>query len=217
MADQDEKDPIEHWTAILIAIVTVIAAVVAWRASVAADGAGDEDYDGLRAVVNVQEVQTLGTVEAYQHAQAYANYRRYSEISYSIGEELKGTTGAKQKELQEQQSEADAMVDSKLKMFPNKFMDRNEKYHTDSEVGEYVAAEAKTRDLDPDPHFKQAEVLRAKAENLLLRVVFMSLGLVCLTLVETFEGGARKGMLLLGVLLSLAGIVYSFLIEGGKL
>lgn len=217
MSDQEDNDPIAHWTAILIAIVTVIAAVVAWRASVAADGAGDEDYDGLRAVVNVQEVQTLATVEANQHAQAYSNYRKYAENSWSIGQDLEGATGAREKELKQQQAEADAMVDAKLQMFPQKFMDRNDKYHTESEIGELVAAEAKTRDLSPEPHFKAAEQLRAKAENLLMGVVLMSLGLVCLTLVESFEGGGRKGMLALGVLLSLAGTVYSVMVETGSL
>lgn len=217
MSDQDGKDPIEHWTAILIAIVTVIAAVVAWRASVAADGAGDEDYDGLRAVVNIQEVKTLGTVEAYQHAQAYANFRRYSEISYNVDQELKSAAGEKKKELKQQKSEADALVDSKLEMFPNKFMDREGKYHADSEIGELVANEAKTRDLEPEPHFAAAEVLRAKAENLLMGVVFMTLSLVCLTLVESLEGGGRKAMLMLGILLGAAGMAYSLMVEMGKL
>lgn len=217
MADQEEKDPIEHWTAILIAIVTVIAAVVAWRASVAADAAGDEDYDGVKAVINIQEVKSLSTVEAYQHAQAYANYRRYAETSADLEEAMKTAPANRKKELGEQKSEADALVDSKLKMFPNKFMDRKDRYHADSEIGELVANQAKIRDLDPVPHFENAEVQRTKAENLLLGVVFMTLGLVCLTLVETLEGGGRKGMLVLGILLSLGGSLFAFMVEGGKL
>lgn len=217
MSEQDDKDPIEHWTAILIAIVTVIAAVVAWRASVAADGAGDEDYDGLRAVVNVQEVQTLSTVEANQHAQAYANYRKYDENAWAIGEDLEGATGARRKELEQQKAEAEALVDAKLTMFPQKYMDRTLKYHTDAEIGELVAAEAKARDLEPEPHFIAAEGLRAKAENLLMGVVIMSLGLVCLTLVESLEGSGRKGMLGVGVLLGIAGAIYSVMVEMGKL
>ncbi|GMU53607.1 MAG: hypothetical protein AMXMBFR33_27530 [Candidatus Xenobia bacterium] len=217
MADEEQKDSIEHWTAILIAIVTVIAAVVAWRASVAADGAGDEDYDGLKAVVNVQEVTTVATVEAYQHAQAYANFRRYAEISNTLDEELAEASGSQAKDLEQRQAEADAMVDSKLQMFPNKFMDREGRYKADAEVGELVAAASRTRDLAPKPHFDQAEVLRTKAERLLMGVVFLSLGLVCLTLVESLEGGGRTGLLLLGVILGIGGTVFSVLVEVGKL
>lgn len=217
MADEEQKDSIEHWTAILIAIVTVIAAVVAWRASVAADGAGDEDYDGLKAVVNVQEVTTVATVEAYQHAQAYANFRRYAEISDTLEDELDDASGSQAKELEQRQAEADAMVDAKLQMFPNKFMDREGRYKADAEVGELVAAASRTRDLAPKPHFDQAEVLRTKAERLLMGVVFLSLGLVCLTLVESLEGGGRTGLLLLGVLLGIGGTVFSVLVEVGKL
>ena len=37
--------------AILIAVVVVIGAVVAWRASMIDDGAGDADYAGLRSAI----------------------------------------------------------------------------------------------------------------------------------------------------------------------
>jgi len=77
-SDSEAHDRLLFTNAILIAFITVFAALVAWRASVAGDATGDADYDGLKAVVASEEVHTLATVEALVHAQAYANYRRYS-------------------------------------------------------------------------------------------------------------------------------------------
>ena len=49
--------------AILIAIVTVLAALVSWRSSVAQDGAGDEALAGERAVLNVEETRAPNYVK----------------------------------------------------------------------------------------------------------------------------------------------------------
>lgn len=220
MAD-DDNDSLTFWNAILIAIVTVVAALVAWRASVSGDAAGDNDYDGLRAVVNVQEVRTLGTVEAYTHAQAYANYRRYDETVNTLEEELEEATGKEAADLARRQSEASVLVDAKLKMFPNKFMERSaqtdaNQYNAQREIGEYMANQARTREMAPESYFKDAEAMRAKTEKLLMGVVILSLSLVCLTLVEAFEGGTRKVSFLLGLLLAIAGTAFSVMMEVAK-
>ncbi|MEW6280581.1 MAG: hypothetical protein AB1758_18295 [Candidatus Eremiobacterota bacterium] len=216
-ADEETKDPLDNWNAILIAVVTVIAALVAWRASVASDGAGDADYDGLKAVVNRQEVSTLASVDAFQHAQAYGNYRRYAETSASLDQELEEATGQEAEELQLKQAEADILVDAKLSMFPNKYMDREGRYRVDSDVGEQVSDEARTRDMEADSHFAEADVLRVKTERLLMGVVFLSFSLVALTLVEVYEGGAKKAMFGLGLVLALGGAAYAVMVEVARL
>lgn len=217
----DEDDRLNFWNAILIAIVTVCAALVAWRASVSADAAGDNDYDGLRAVVNVQEASTLGTAQAFVHAQAYANYRRYDETASTLGEEEEEATGKELSELQRKRHDAEVLVDAKLKMFPNKFMERDGKsgrssYNTRREVGQYMANQARTKDMLFEEHFQDAERFRTKTEKLLLGVVILSLAMVCLTLVEAFEGGARKAFFALGLVLAGVGIAFSVAMEVAK-
>ena len=53
----ERSQRLETVVAILIAVVTVIGAVVAWRSSVADDGAGDADFAGLRASVRSEETR----------------------------------------------------------------------------------------------------------------------------------------------------------------
>lgn len=217
----EEDDKLNFWNAILIAIVTVCAALVAWRASVSADAAGDNDYDGLRSVVNAQEANTLGTVEAFTHAQAYANYRRYDETVNTLNEELEEASGREAKDLEKKVKDAEVLVDAKLKMFPNKFMERDGKsgqsrYNTRREVGQYVANLARTRDMLSDEHFQDAERYRTKTEKLLLGVVILSLSMVALTLVETFEGTTRKLSFVVGLVLALGGVGFSIAMELAK-
>ena len=217
----DNDDRLNFWNAILIAIVTVCAALVAWRASIAEDAAGDNDYDGLRAVVNVQEATTLGTVEAFVHAQAYANYRRYDEVSTTLAEEEEEASGREATELARKRRDAEVMVDAKLKMFPNKFMERDGKsgqssYNTRREIGQYVASLSRTKDMQAAEHFEDAEHSRTKTEKLLLGVVILTFSLVFLTLVEAFEGGARKACFAAGLLLAIAGIGFSVATEVAK-
>ncbi|MBS2036884.1 hypothetical protein JST97_17970 [bacterium] len=219
--NDDASDRMDFWNAILIAIVTVCAALVAWRASIAADAAGDNDYDGLRAVVNVEEATTMGTVEAYTHAQAYANYRRYEEMASSLADEEEEASGREASELARKRRDAEVMVDEKLKMFPNKFMERDGKsgqnsYNTRREIGQYVANIGRTKDMQSEEHFQDAERFRTKSEKLLMGVVFLSISLVFLTLVEAFEGGSRKLCFVLGLLLAIGGLGYSVAIEVAK-
>jgi hypothetical protein len=227
MSETDEAKPThESWedeatekliflNAILIAVLTVLAALVAWRASVAGDATGDYDYDGLRAVVASEEVRTLATVEALVHAQAFANYRRYDETVAALDEELK-EGGGKDVDLQRKRREADVLVDAKLRMFPNKFLERAGGYDTAREIGQTVANKKRTRDLAPDAHFQSAEAYRLKTERLLWGVVMMTLGLVAFTLVEALQGTARKLAFGGGLLLGLAGTLYSIAMEIAK-
>src|SRR6476620_9476893 len=76
----ERSQRLETVVAILIAVVTVIGALVAWRSSVADDGAGDADFAGLRASVRAEETRALNSVDAYENYGAYMNYRRYNEM-----------------------------------------------------------------------------------------------------------------------------------------
>lgn len=220
-SDSDSSDKLMFANAVLIALVTVIAALVAWRASVAGDATGDYDYAGLKAVVAAEEVRTLATVEAMTHAQAYANYRRYDETVIAIDDELETATGKTAIDLQRKRREADLLVDAKLRMFPNKFLVRGpgsegSTYNSTREVGQLTANQSRTRDLLCEDDFKSAEAYRTKTEKLLWGVVILTISLVFLTLVEAFEGTIRTVSFGLGLLTGIAGVAYSIAMEVAK-
>ena len=82
-----ENNRIGTVVAILIAIVTVLAALVTWRSSVAQDGAGDEALAGERAALNVEQTRALNYVNAYESYGDYTTYKRYMALGDLIEEE----------------------------------------------------------------------------------------------------------------------------------
>src|SRR5689334_3777454 len=87
-AAEEKQGSFETIVAILIALVTVAGAIVAWRASVAADGAGDADFAGLQASLNAEETRALNYVDAYEHYGAYTAYRRYLNLGNAIATDI---------------------------------------------------------------------------------------------------------------------------------
>lgn len=212
--DKEESSPLETFTAILLALVTVIGAVVAWRASVAADGAGDADFAGLRAAVNAEETRALNAVNAYEHYGAFTAYQRYNALGDLLAE---AETTASDDELDVLESQRADMHDLALanqSLFPNKFLNRDgTQYFLQRELGELWADAAKEKDLNPGPQFVEADQLREKSNRLLLAVTILGLSLVFFTLVEPASARLQYVMLGLGGLAALVGIAVAVFVE----
>lgn len=207
---------LEVAVAILIAAVTVVGAVVAWRASVAADGAGDADFDGLRASLNAEEARALNFVNAYEHYSLYVAYARHTRLADALGGELEQRTDLTDQEaflLQRQQAEAYDLGQSNQELFPNRFLNRDGSYSVQREIGETWADAAKEKDVNPDPHYAKADQLRIKMNLLLGTLSLLALGLVFYTLVEAAGGRWRVIMFGLGSVCSVVGALAAVVID----
>ena len=85
-----KTDKFRTFTASLIAVVTVISALVTWRAAVAAQSASDADFLGLVATVNAEEAEVLSTIKVAEHYQAFLTYTRYNELGNKLYDALQG-------------------------------------------------------------------------------------------------------------------------------
>lgn len=204
---------LETVVAILIAIATVLGAVVAWRSSIADDGAGDADFAGLRASVRAEETRALNYVNAYENYGAYANYWRYGELGNLIEADLANTSEQEALELERQRADSHDLSISNQRLFPNKFLDRDGSYNVKRQMGEMWADAAKENDLNPDPQFVEADQLRAKATWLLAAAAILAVALVFYTLVETFGDRMKYVMVVLGSLCMIAGTAFALFIE----
>ena len=207
---------LETIAAILIAVVTVIGAVVAWRASVASDGAGDADFAGLRASVNAEEARALNFVNAYEHYGAYTAYLRYTKLGDAIADDLDNSAALTEAEvylLDRQRAESYDLADANQDLFPNRFLSRDGSYSVAREMGEAWADASKEKDLSPNPHYAAADGLRAKTNRLLGTLSLLGVGLVFFTLVEATAGRLRSIMIGSGVLFAVAGIVLALIVE----
>ena len=206
---------LETIVAILIAIATVLGAVVAWRASVADDGAGDADFAGLRASVLSEQTKALNDVNAYESYGAYTNYRRYQELGDLLEADQANAPAEEAAVLERQRAYNHDLSISNQRLFPNKFLDRDGSYNVKRQLGEMWADAAKENDLNPDPQFAEADQLRTKANSLLVAVTILAVALVFYTLVEAV--GERMKYLLagLGSLCVVAGVVFALFVDFG--
>jgi hypothetical protein len=203
----------ETFVAVLIAVVTVIGAVVAWRASVADDGAGDADFAGLTASLNAEETRALNAVNAYEHYGAYTTYWRYSALGNALADEVEAAPEEAVEALDRQRAEAYDLADANQDLFPTRFLNRDGTYSVARETGEAWADAAREKDLYPDPQYAEADKLRAKSNQLLGTITLLGLALVAYTLVETVEGRLKWAFVGLGTLLAVAGGVWAVLLE----
>lgn len=199
--------------AFLIAVVSVIGATVAWRASVAADGAGDADTAGIRATLNVTETDALNTINAYSNYGAYAEYQQYRWLQGALVEDLQD---ADDEELAAWGVELLTTIDRAESMqgsFASRYVDPDGTYALERQLGEAQADAARERDLDPNPHFAEADALRARTSDLLIALMVLSGALIFYTLVETVGGRAKLALTALGTLCMIAGTVLAVIVE----
>ncbi len=213
-AREETSQRLETFVAIMIATATVIGAIVAWRASVSDDSAGDADFAGLRAAVRAEETRALNNVNAFESFSSYVNYWRYNEMGNMIQVDLQNAEEEEVDILDRDRANNQDLSVSNQRLFPNKFMDRDGSYNVKRQLGELWADAAKENDLNPDPQFAEADSMRDKTYWLLVGVMVLAISLVFYTLVESFEGNfLRYSMTILGTIAMIAGTAFALFIE----
>lgn len=215
MSDEDAGDRIQTITGVLIAVITVLAAMVAWWASVTEDNAGDEDYAGLQCTVRAEQARAVNYVDALEHYGSFLNFRRSKSLSDRLEKAAKKHKAHEERYETASRAAAD-LAAANLGQFPARFMNRDGTYSLSRDMGAMWQEEAKQQDMDDQAHFVAAEVSYQRTLKLSLAVVVMTLGLVALTLVEVLGGGAQMLWLVVGSVLGFAGLIWAVMLEMGR-
>jgi hypothetical protein len=218
--DADEKtSKLQTFVAILIAVTTVIGAVIAWRSSQADDAGGDAEFAGLKASLDAAATRSLEYVNAYAHYGVYTAFARNTQLGDALGKELTAKqASADETELQllsRQQAEAYDLAKASQREFPSRFLRRDGSYDVQREMSEMWADAAREKDLNPDPQYAASQKYAHKANQLLVTLAVLAVALVCFSLVESM--GPRLQVLLagLGTLIFVAGVVVAVITEFG--
>ena len=207
---------LETITAILIALVVVIGAIVAWRASVSDDAAGDADYAGLRAAVNTEQTRAINAVNAYQSYNNYLSYWYNKSWGDLISSDINTTTDEAQKEvLNRQLATSQDLARADMLTFDTRFRNRDNSYDVDRQIGEMWADALKEKDMDFETQFSLAEQMRKKTIYLLLCVMVLGIAPVFFSLVETVDSKSKYLIFGIGSIIALTGTVLSILVEFG--
>jgi hypothetical protein len=213
MSETAEPKP-DRWetlVAVLIAFVTVVGALVAWRASVAADSAGDADFGGLRAALNAEEARALNAVNAYEAYGAFTTYKRHDDLGNLLEEDL--AQAADPEALESELADTRDLALANQSLFPNKFLNRDGTYALQRQLGEMWADAKREKDVNPDPQFAEADRFRDKTNWMLVALTVLALALVFYTLVEAVGDRLKPLMLGLGTLVAVAGSLAALWIE----
>lgn len=168
-------DRFQSLMAIMIAIVTLVGAVLAWQAAVASADAGDSDFAGMSAALNAEETLTLMNNGFHRHYRAYTSYAANSGLRDD-------TSSLPQTALLRQNAARVAAADRLF--FPNRYVDQNGRYASQRELGETWAQASQVRDLEPAPHFAAADQARLKTNWLVGIFIGLALSLLLYTLAE---------------------------------
>lgn len=205
---------LETFVAIMIAITTLLGALVAWRASVSEGVVGDSDYAGLQATLNAEEARMLNNVTANEHYGAYVQYYRQNALGNVLaGEILETEDELTMVALDSLRASNHDLALSTQQLYPNKFVERDGSYNVQRELGELWADAARKTSLNPEPQFIAADQARGKTGQLMLALTILSIALVFYTLVESFGERMQYVMVAIGNLLLIAGVVFTCWIE----
>ncbi len=213
-SSSDSTDRISQFIAILIAIVSVFAAIGAWRVAVATSAAGNADADGLLATVDRENALTGANVTVYGRMFAYARAVADDAIANALQPIADNTTDADLKARLEQERNSRIAGANQLRFsIPQQYLDRNQKYDLERDIGETTADLTLERDTFPNPHFDLADLERAKAQWLLIFVVSLGVSFVLLTLADAIKNPLRYAFLVLAFFIFVISVCGGILVD----
>ena len=175
----------------MIAVVTVLSALTAWRAAVASQDASQADFTGLVATVNTEEAQVLNAIKVSEHYQAFIIYTRYNEIGNKIYDALQANP-ANADELERQKSDPWGIAFGVQSVFfPSRYLRPDGTYDSQREFDEAWADAQRSRDTRAELHFTEADTLRRKANLLVQMLILLGVSFWFFTLAQIIEHAVK--------------------------
>ncbi|HKP54777.1 MAG TPA: tetratricopeptide repeat protein [Chloroflexia bacterium] len=212
---REEGDTFRTIVALMIALVTILGAIVAWRSAVAGTFAGNTEDSGLLASLNLQEATTTGSIKASQHRAAHLEYFRYLQLALTEIDQANAEIAERTEITEEEIKEilrpiienADLAITSR-NFFEVRYLDENNNYDAERERAENLAEAALAKDLDPEPQFVTADQYRARSVALIATLVILAISLWLFAFAETIDKHPVKYVMALGglVFILLGGI-----------
>ena len=212
-----KNEGFKTFTAIMIALVTMCSALAAWRAAVAANEAGQADFDGLTAAINSEEAQVLNSITVTEHYQAFLAYRRYNELGDKLKDEIAGAPqGDPDARAPLEQLKSDSWgiaYGLQSLFFPSRYLRTDGTYDSQREMDEENAESERQRDVKPQLHFTRADQLRTKADLLVGMLIFFGVSLWMFTCAQIIERTIRVAFAGVGMLFLVGGLAGVLLLE----
>lgn len=201
-----ENERFKSTTAVLVAFVTVLGAIVACMATSAASSAANADFDGLSAAIRAQKDEIINEIIAYDHYRAFTDYSRYLEYGYLLydpndDEQTSIANGATQREVWGVASGISSYF------FQPRYVTADGIYDLQRELNEAFAQDAQNEELNPDPYFKESDRMHRRSSFLTADMIVLAISFWFLQLAQVTEKNIKYFWVAIGILLGLAGIL----------
>lgn len=200
--------------AIMIAVVSLVGAAVAWQATRAEPD--DADRAGLRATLNAETTRFINNAVLYKRYRAYTTYTLNDELQRQIGEDLAEAGAAERVEQARQRAQALDLATTSQLFFPSRYLNRDGSYNTQRDLGEAWAQAGQKLDLNAQPHFDEADQERLKIIIAVTILIGLAISLLFYTLAEALHPARRWlrfGTALGGTLFLVIGIIAAVSLE----
>lgn len=161
-----KTDRFDIFSSIMIAVVTILSALTAWRANATSIAVGDAEFEGLSASIRAQEARVNNAILAYEHYRAFTTYYRYNALGDLLAESPESGTERERTELWGAAHGLQYSFFDSLYLSPD-----GSTYDVQRQIDELWAEANLTGDLNHQQYFDEADAFRTKGDYLTLTLV----------------------------------------------
>jgi predicted nucleic acid-binding Zn ribbon protein len=216
---KEEKgtDRFRTLVAILIAIVSLAGAALAYRITLAAGSAADGDVTGIVSSINLHQARVASEAELYRDLRAYLQGHIHNQLSHDLfaeRDEYPAGDPAQDRLWDEAWIEtriAEAYLNEIY--VPPEHLRPDGSYDGPAALNLAMAHRALDFDFDRERHFSEADRLRRKVQSLIGVALVLAVVLLFYTLAEVTQRAVKYVFLALGTATLALAIIAALVIE----
>ena len=201
LPESKRHDRLALIAAILMTMVSLVGALVAYRSSARSSHALLADRSGMRATRNVQMTLTLNNSLLLRHYRAYTDYAVQEKLRSLLADQL---AVAPSNDLVQALAETANLATTDEIFFPSRYLNRDGSYAVQRELAEAWAEAGQNLDLEPAAHFEDANRELNKRKWLFGAFAAIPVALLCLNLSQNLYSERRAlriGLVVMGAAL----------------
>ncbi|HZY43653.1 MAG TPA: hypothetical protein VFF70_02800 [Anaerolineae bacterium] len=206
----------QTYIAISIAVATVLGAILAARATILNDTANQADQSGLASAIDLALTRASDEAGRTQNLIAFLDFsqhRRLADLIVTDIEQLDSSNPAIEQLLDQAETEWNKAIASRS-FFDTDYYDKDSQaFDQQRFLDAHFAEVASKKDLEPEPHFNDAEATRAKAVKFVLMIAVLSFALFCFAVAGLFSSRWRYAAAGLGTIILIGTIALAIIIE----
>jgi hypothetical protein len=207
----DEHERFRVLVAFLIAFVSIVGAMLAYRVTITAGNAADSDVAGIVSSLNIHQARVASQADLFRDLRAYLQVRIHDQLSHDLIAERDQYSNDDpiRDQLWDQGWTETFIAESYL----DKIYIRPEHLRADGSYDEQAALDiriahrALEADFDREGHFAEADRLRRKVQLLMLVGFMLAVALFFLTLAQIITHSVKYLFVALGTAISILAVI----------